>query len=163
MDGFCMEHGNITLETLHVSVGGMFQSSSCLGIETCAWPPIETWHVLAGGRFWVSPCLGIKTCSGGPQKLPCFNGHYVLGPTTFEHQNWCWATIETWHVLVLVCSRAYATHTSKLVSWCLEMSDTFTTCHWNNVGYTNAKMVWKISRNLNTLMLWVLHQCQLCM
>jgi hypothetical protein len=144
-------------------MGGMFWGLGCLGIETCAWPPIETYHVSMGGRFWVSPCLGIKTCSGGPQKLPCLSGHYVLGPTTFEHKNWCSATIKTWHVSLLICSRVYATHTSKRVPRCLEMNDTFTTCHWNNIRYTNAKIVWKFSRNLNTWMLWVLHQFQLYM
>jgi hypothetical protein len=50
----CAWHWNIPPQTLHVSMGSMFQVSGCWGIETCARPPIETWHVSKGIMFWIS-------------------------------------------------------------------------------------------------------------
>ncbi len=47
-------HWKIALETLHISVGGMFWVSSCSGIKTCAELPTKSWHVSVGGRFQVS-------------------------------------------------------------------------------------------------------------
>ncbi len=107
MDGFAWStgawHQNIALETLHISMGDMFQGSDYLGIETCVGLPLETWHVLVHGKFWVSLCLGIEMCDDGPWKLPYFDRCYVWGMPLLsvkigtklpsKHDMfWCWFT-----------------------------------------------------------------------
>ncbi len=47
--------------------------------------------------------------------------------------NKCWATTETQHVSMSVCSRAPIACMWKLVSSYLEANDAFTTCCWNSV------------------------------
>lgn len=76
-------HRNINPETLHVSMGGVFQVSSCPSIETYVEQLVETWHISMGGRFRVFPCLSIETCDGGPRKLPCFGWWLCLEAPCF--------------------------------------------------------------------------------
>jgi hypothetical protein len=65
-------------------------------------------------------------------------------------QNKHQAAIETQHVFMLVCFEAYATHAWKPTPGHLEMNNTFTTCHWNNIGALKnvfPKMASKLSKS----------------
>jgi hypothetical protein len=91
-----------------------------------------------------------KQTLGYPPKLDMFQwvvGFEVLvwrlmfcGTWFSTSWNECRATIETWHVSMLVCPRVPTAHVWKLVSSHLEASDTFVTCRWNNVEVRQYKL-----------------------
>jgi hypothetical protein len=96
--------------------GICFKGSSYPSIETRIGLLAKTWHVSMGGRF-----------------------HDLVSRLMFcdvrflTSENKRQATTRTWHVSMLVCSRAPTTCAWKLVSSHLKASDTFTTCRWNNI------------------------------
>jgi hypothetical protein len=59
-------------------------------------------------------------------------------------QNKRQATIRTWQVSMLICLGAHTTHAGKPTLGHLEMSNTFTTCCWNNVA---ARMFEHVQKN----------------
>jgi len=111
-----MEDGCMGLKHIswHVTC---FGGSGCLGIKTCVGSLVEMWYVLVGGRFQGST----------------FEVH-VLWRAIF---NWskrtskCHQNMTCFHV---GCSEAHSVYTWKPTLSRLEMSDTFKTHCWNNVG-----------------------------
>jgi hypothetical protein len=88
-----------------------FWGLSYLGIKTCVGLLVETWHVSMGGRFWVSSFKThifeqLKLMSSPHRNMTCF----------------CVGLL-----------RAHTARMWKLMLGCLEMSDAFTTCRWNNI------------------------------
>jgi hypothetical protein len=98
------------------------------------------WRRYVSGAWvaWASKCMLSR-----PLKLDMFQ--WVVG---FEVQvsklmfcgmrfliswNKWWATIETWHVFVFVCSKACIAHVWKPTLGRLKANNTFMTCRWNNV------------------------------
>jgi len=134
MDGFFMEHG--CMGPKHSSwnfpcFNGQYVSGLWLPGH---WNPCQgclpNWHVrcfrylLAQASNWA--VAGLESCHVSVMAI--FSGLVIS-----KRQIWCQVITKTWLVLVLVCSRARATNTSKLAPNYLKTNDAFTTCCWNNI------------------------------
>jgi hypothetical protein len=96
--------------------GICFKGSSCISIETRIGLPSETWHVSVGGRFWGS-CFEAHV-------LWCVIFNWQKQASSFHRNSTCF------HVGLL---QAPTAHGWKPTLGCLEASNAFTTCCWNNV------------------------------